>query len=345
MFLFVQKLFVANAFTQKECIMKKWIVNLAVALCLFGMTGLSAQAAEVVLYSSNQPELLDAVAQDFQKKTGVKLTVVRMGTGEAMKRIEAEKANPLADVFWSGDVSVLDNAKANFAPYDSPEAKTLPAGYKEKDNKWTAANTHLMIVMANTSLVPEAELPKSWKDLLDPKWKGKIVMANPQKSGSAYAQLYALNKILGWEGVQKLIENVKVLDSSSLIYKGTAAGEFPLGITMEYAAFRYIAGGDKNVKIIYPTDGVISAPEGAAIIANSKNPKEAKMLVDYLLSQDVVNKIYQDYYRRPARPDAAKVEGMPSVSDLTIFEDFDAAEANAMQKELLGKWRKEILAK
>ncbi len=325
--------------------MKSLLTRLSMLLCAFCMSTSLALAAEVVLYSSNQPELLDTISQDFKAKTGITLNIVRMGTGEAMKRIDAEKANPLGDVFWSGDVSVLDNAKANFMPYVSPEAKTLPAGYKEKDNKWTAANTHLMIIMANTSLVPEAELPKSWADLLDPKWKDKIVMANPQKSGSAYAQVYGLNKILGWEGVQKLIKNVKVLDSSSLIYKGTAAGEFPLGITMEYAAHRYVAGGDKNVKIIYPTDGVISAPEGVAIINNSKNPEEAKKLVDYLLSQDVVNKVYVDYFRRPARPDTVKVEGMPAVSDLNIMKGFDAAEANAMQKELLGKWKKEILAK
>ncbi len=325
--------------------MKKCVFYLAALLCVFSMATTTVQAAEVVLYSSNQPDLLDYIAQDFKKKTGINVSVVRMGTGEAMKRIEAEKANPLGDVFWSGDVAVLDNAKANFMPYESPEAKTLPAGYKEKDNKWTAANTHLMIIMANTSLVPEAELPKSWADLLDPKWKDKIVMANPQKSGSAYAQLYGFEKILGWDGVKKLVDNVKVLDSSSLIYKGTAAGEFPLGITMEYAAQRYIAGGEKNVKIIYPSDGVISAPEGAAIIANSKNPAEAKKLVDYLLSQEVVNKIFTEYYRRPARPDATQVTGMPDVASIKIMEGFDPAEANAMQKELLGKWKKLILAK
>lgn len=325
--------------------MKKWVSYAVALLCAVCMNISSAQAAEVVLYSSNQPELLDSIAQDFEAKTGIKLTVVRMGTGEAMKRIDAEKANPLGDVFWSGDVSVLDNAKANFMPYVSPEAATLPASYKEIDSKWTAANTHLMIIMANTSLIPEAELPKSWADLLDPKWKDMIVMANPQKSGSAYAQVYALNKILGWDGVAKLVDNVKVLDSSSLIYKGTAAGEFPLGITMEYAAHRYVAGGEKNVKVIYPTDGVISAPEGVAIINNCQHPEEAKQLVDYLLSQDVVNSIFSEYFRRPARPDATKVEGLPNVGELNIFQDFDPAEANALQKELLGKWRKLILAK
>ena len=64
-----------------------------------------------------------------------------------------------------------------------------------------------------------------------------------------------------WDGLKKLIDNAKILDSSSLIYKGVAAGEYPLGITMEYAAYRYIDGGDKNVGIVYPADGAFMAPE------------------------------------------------------------------------------------
>ena len=233
-------------------------------------------AKEVVLYSSNQPELIEMVSRGFEGKTGIKVSAVRLGTGEAMKRIQAEKDNPLGDVFWSGDVAVLDNAKTNFMSYKSPEAKVLPPNYVEKDGLWTSTNVHIMIIMYNKKLVSESEKPHAWKDLFLPKWKGKIVMANPEKSGSAYAQVYGLYKLYGWEGLKKLIANAKILDSSSLIYKGTAEGEYPLGITMEYAAYRYIAGGSKEVGIIYPQDGAFDAPEGAAIIKNCKHPEEAK---------------------------------------------------------------------
>ena len=178
-----------------------------------------------------------------------------------MKRIAAEKDKPLCDVFWSGDVAVLENAKENFQPYRSPEAAGLPAGYVEKEARWTASNAHVMIIMVNKSLVKDTEAPKTWKDLFEPKWKGKVVMANPEKSGSAYAQVYGIYKLYGWDGLKKLIDNAKILDSSSLIYKGVAAGEYPLGITMEYAAYRYIDGGDKNVGIVYPADGAFMAPE------------------------------------------------------------------------------------
>jgi len=98
----------------------KFLAVLSVAF--FAFSGV-ATAAEVVLYSSNPSELLDLVTKGFEAKTGIKASVVRLGTGEAMKRIAAEKDRPLCDVFWSGDVSVLENAKENFQSYKSPEAK------------------------------------------------------------------------------------------------------------------------------------------------------------------------------------------------------------------------------
>ncbi|MDR2800794.1 MAG: extracellular solute-binding protein [Desulfovibrio sp.] len=305
----------------------------------------AAGAAEVVLYSSNQPELLDMVSQGFEKRSGIKVTVVRLGTGEAMKRIGAEKNNPLADIFWSGDVAVLEAAKENFMPYDSPEGKGLPAGYVAADKRWTASNTQLMILMVNTRLVKPEEMPKSWADILSPKWKDKVVMADPAKSGSAYAQIYGLYKLYGWDGLARLVENARILDSSSLVYKGTAEGEFAVGITMEYAAYRYVAGGSDSVKIIYPSDGVISAPEGAALVAGARHEKEACAFFDYLLSKDVVSEIFAKYYRRPARPDAGKIAGLPALAEMNVLKEYSPAEANSLQKELLAKWRELALNK
>ena len=99
------------------------------------------------------------------------------------------------------------------------------------------------------------------------------------------------------------------------------------------------------MRVIYPADGVIAAPEGAAVIAGCKHPQEAKALVDYLLSQPVVDGIFQKYFRRPARPDAVAVAGMPTLQNITLLQSYDPAEANALQKQLLGWWKKQVLQK
>jgi iron(III) transport system substrate-binding protein len=324
---------------------KNGLRHLAIlAAALVALPGFAA-AAEVVLYSSNPSELIDLVGKGFEGQTGISVSVVRLGTGEAMKRIAAEKDKPLCDVFWSGDVGVLENAKENFQPYRSPEAAGLPAGYVEKDARWTASNAHVMVIMVNKALVKDAQMPKTWKDLFAPQWKGKVVMANPEKSGSAYAQAYGIHKLYGVEGIQQLIANAKILDSSSLIYKGVAAGEYPLGVTMEYAAFRYIEGGDKNVGIIYPADGAFMAPEALGIVKNCPHPAEARKFADYLLSKSVVDEIFAKFSRRPARPDAAEVAGLPAVNKIPLLKSFDTMEANALEKEILKKWKEIVLSR
>jgi iron(III) transport system substrate-binding protein len=321
------------------------VLRLAIMAAVLVALPTLAAAAEVVLYSSNPSELIDMVSKGFEEKTGITVSVVRLGTGEAMKRIAAEKEKPLCDVFWSGDVAVLENAKENFQPYRSPEAAGLPAGYIEKDSRWTASNAHVMIIMVNKALVKEADMPKTWEDLFAPQWKGKVVMANPEKSGSAYAQAYGIYKLYGVDGIQKLIGNAKILDSSSLIYKGVAAGEYPLGVTMEYAAHRYIEGGDKNVGIIYPTDGAFMAPEALGIVKNGPHPAEAKKFVDYLLSKKVVDEIFAKFSRRPARPDAVDVAGLPAVNKIPLLKSYDTMEANALEKEILKKWKEVVLSR
>jgi len=302
-------------------------------------------AKEVVLYSSNQAELIDMVSQGFEKKTGIKVSSVRMGTGEAMKRVQAEKDNPLGDLFWSGDVAVLDASKRFFATYRSPEAKVLPPQYIEKDGLWTATNVHIMIIMYNKKLVSEQEKPRTWSDLFNPKWKGKIVMANPEKSGSAYAKVYGIYKLYGWDGLKKLISNAKVLDSASFIWKGTAEGEYPIGLTIEYAAYRYIAGGSKDVGIIYPQDGAFAAPEGTAMFKNCKHPEETKAFMDYLLSREMEKEVFESQYRRPARPDVVSTVGLPKLSDIKLLKAFDPIESSALEKDILKQWKEVILSK
>lgn len=328
--------------------MKKVIARLMrglwILLLVAGFWG-ECLSKEVVLYSSNQSELIDMVSQGFEKKTGIKVSSVRMGTGEAMKRVQAEKDNPLGDLFWSGDVAVLDAAKKFFAPYLSPEAKVLPSHYIEKDSLWTATNVHIMIIMYNKKLISEQEKPQTWADLLTPKWKDKIAIANPEKSGSAYAKVYGIYKLYGWDGLKKLIANAKILDSASFIWKGTAEGEYPIGLTIEYAAYRYIAGGSKEVGIIYPNDGAFAAPEGTAMLKNCKHPEETKAFMDYLLSKDVEKEIFEKHYRRPARPDVPTIAGLPRITDIKLFKGFDPIESSALEREILKQWKEIVLNK
>ena len=108
---------------------------------------------------------------------------------------------------------------------------------------------------------------------------------------------------------------------------------------------RYIEGGDKNVGIIYPSDGAFMAPEALGIVNGCPHPAEAKKFVDYLLSKKVVDEIFAKFSRRPARPDATEVAGLPAVNKIPLLKSYDTMEANALEKEILKKWKEIVLSR
>ena len=168
-------------------------------------------------------------------------------------------------------------------------------------------------------LLPEAEGPKTWADLLDPKWKGKIAFTDPANSGSAYSTVTMLVDLFGggdagWAKVRQLIANTKVLNRSSLVFQGVGNGEYPLGISLEYAGYIWAKGG-APVKTIYPSDGTLALMEGVAIIKGGPNGESARKFVDWVNRKDVREMILKATYRRPARSDM-DLSKLPGVTDL-----------------------------
>lgn len=308
----------------------------ALAAAAIGATGTSALAAEAVVYTSNNVQTVD-VALDVIKKraSGLAVQKVTSGTGALMKRIEAESANPLGDVVWGAGFDTLAAYKQNFQPYRSPEAQGLDAALVGAGDLWAASNLHVMVVMVNDKQLKGNPAPKSWADLQDPMWKGKVIMGDPVSSGSAYGQVYGLYKLLGEDGLKKLAANVVVSKSSAQVYRGVADGEYPVGITMEYAAYSYVAGGQKEVKLVYPADGTFVQPEAVAIIKNPKNGAQAaQQLYDQLLSREVQEAELVENFRRPSRADidVAKLTKLPNLSQIKIHPTDPLAGAADYQK-------------
>src|SRR4029078_7414240 len=107
------------------------------------------------------------------------------GSGVVVKRIQSEKDRPQGDIIWGVSRSLLETNKAYFAHYASKNIDAIPAEYRDRDNLWIGNNRHLLVITQNTKAMPESEGPKSWNDLLDPKYKGKIAFTDPAKSGSS----------------------------------------------------------------------------------------------------------------------------------------------------------------
>lgn len=320
-------------------------------LCLFFILGqaaaLPAQAQEVVLYSSNHVETVNLVLDAFKKQQpGIKVSVVRAGTGALMQRIKAEAANPLGDIFWSGGLSTISEFKEQLTPYESAAASAIAPEFRGPGALWLGTNTHVSVLMANTRQLPGGQLPSSWVELADPKWKGKIVVPDPERSSSSFVALYGIQKLLGAEMLAKIVRNSVVVGTTSGAYEGVAKGEFALAITMEYAAYEYVAGGMKEVKIVYPKEGTFLSPEGMALIKGGKNADAARKLYDFLASKDAQSLIFKSAYRRPLRTDidVSTMSELPKMSAIKIISLDDAA-MGADRNVFLTQWRQIISAR
>jgi iron(III) transport system substrate-binding protein len=307
--------------------MKTWRATvtavMAVGLLAPGMA--AAQDKQVVVYTSNESTLNTLVFEAFEKETGVKVQPVAAGSGVIVKRIVSEKDRPLGDVIWGVSRSLLETNRQYFAPYRSKNDEAIPPEYRDPDGLWIGNNLHLMVILQNTKLVPADQGPKTWQDLLDPRWKDKIAFTDPANSGSAYTTVTLLVGLLGggepgWDRVTQFFRNTRVLNKSSLVFQGVGNGEYPLGVSLEYAGYLWASNG-APVKVLYPADGTVAQMEGCAVIKGGPNPAAARQFVDFINRKDVRELILTRTFRRPARQDldlSRLPGGMPALAGLKM---------------------------
>jgi len=275
----------------------------------------------VVVYSAADADMVNAMVAAFQAKhPAVKVSTVVAGTGELIKRVEAEQARPLGDVVWSAGPEAIGGKKALFEPYASREAGAFFPGQMPADRSWTPFTTMPYVIMYNKKLVPDAEAPRAWKDVLDPRWKGKVAYADATKSGSSYTLLVTWLTIYGkndagWKFVEDILRQSKVLPKSSMTYQMVANGEFPIGLTFEQGAFDFLKSG-APVGIVYPSEGTAVIPDGSALIKGAPHPNAARLFLDFTVSREGQELVVQKFGRRSVRKDVASPAGLPPLDTI-----------------------------
>ena len=285
---------------------------------------------KLVVYCPHPLVFIDPIVKKFEATTGIQIEVVAAGTGELLKRIEAESSNPLGDVMWGGSKSTLDPSKKFFEVYHSPEEAAFFDEVKIPDGKLTSFTQIPSVIMVNTKLIGNIKI-EGYQDLLNPALKGKIAHADPSKSSSSFEHLinmlYAMGKgdpDKGWAYVTAFAKNLdgKLLSGSSAVYKGVADGEYTVGLTFEEGAATYVKS-KAPVKIVYMNEGVISQSDGSAIIKGAKNMDNAKKFVDFLSSKETQTLIVNQLNRRSVRKDTPPGEGLMPMASIKLIKGND----------------------
>ena len=318
--------------------MKKIISILIVLSLCFGCSSEKSESNNsLVIYSPHQLYFINPLVDDFKAKNpGINVDVIATGTGELLKRVEAEKDNPLGDILWGGTITTVKRQIDLFENYTSTNEVSIVDIYKNVEGPFTRCDAMPSILMVNTNLSKNIKI-EGYGDLLNPALKGKIACADPSASSSAFEHLvnmlYAMgngNPEKGWDYVKKLCANLdgKLLSGSSAVYKGVADGEYTVGLTFEEGGANYVVSGSP-VKLVYMKEGVVFKADGIYIIKNAKNMENAKKFVDYATSYDAQKTINEKLNRRSVRDDLPPSEILLSVDKINVIKDDDATvEAN-----------------
>lgn len=280
---------------------KKGVV---LAMALSAMMLSSAHALTV--YTAGPGSLAKSLASGFEQQTGVKVTVFQATTGKVMARLEAEQANPQADVLISAswDTAEVLHQRGWLLPFASANADQVPANLKSADYIAQGVSA-LGIVWNSKSGTPE---PKEWRDLTQPAFKDKVTTPDPALSGASLDLLIGLQNSMGdqaWQLFDDLKKNGMVVSGPNAqavtpVMQGAKAAVFG---AVDYVSYGNIQQGE-SLKVIFPASGTVIAPRPMMILKTSQHADDAKAFIDYVLSPEGQARV-ADAWLMPARRDVA----------------------------------------
>ncbi len=337
--------------------LKSLTTLVAAGLALAAVTTSTQAAGRLVVYCSATNAMCEAETKAFAEKYDVKTTFVRNGSGSTLAKMEAEKRNPQADVWYGGTLDPHSQAGEMdlLEAYKSPNLEQIMPEFrdpaKRKGNYSSAVYMGILGFGVNTERLKEKGIPvpTCWKDLIKPEYKGEIQIADPQSSGTAYTALATFDQLWGneqaFDYLKKLNSNISQYTKSGIApARNAARGESSIGIGFLHDYALEVENG-APLQLISPCEGTGYEIGGVSIIKNARNKENAKLFVDFVLSKEAQElswkegKSYQILTNTLAETSPLALK----LTDLNLIKyDMDKYGASDVRKELINKWVTEV---
>ena len=329
----------------------KVLSTLLLAIVVTFVTSITTVSAadSISAYMGFSREVNEALAKQIQDKLGIEVKNITLSWGEIWARLQTESPRFNADMVMSFGASEAINGakKGYYEPYISPGWDGIPDQFKSEDGSYYALGTFSFLLLSNKEKLAEMgyEVPKSYQDLLDPKWKGQIVIPSPRTSGTAYMinysflQLYGEEK--GWEYLTKLNENVAFYTKSgNAPTELVGRGEYLLGLGADENILKRIKDG-YPLQWTVPVEGIGYEGNYCTILKGTKKLALAKKVMDYLGSDEISAFLGKMGYipPRPGSVSALYGEVQPK------FIDLDHAWAVKNKRTIVKQWKGRFLMK
>jgi iron(III) transport system substrate-binding protein len=287
---------------------------------------------KLVFYTAIDLKVAESLAKRFEAQYGIKVQVERTGSERVFQRVAQERASRIyaVDVLDGSDQALFITWKREgiLEPYVPHDAAKWPADVRDADGAYVATRYTLMPIGYNTNLVKPEDAPKSFADLLDPKWTGRIVKAHPGYSGGIVTSTFQVARALGWGYFEKLgKQKVMQIQSSTEPPKKLALGERAISADgLEYMHITLQESG-APIAIVYPTEGTPIIPGCSGIAKNAPNPNAARLFMNFLASRDTQQFLVDAAGLRSYHPDVTLKAGRVPLSQIkTMAPDADAQE-------------------
>lgn len=281
----------------------------------------SENGGSVMLYSSLKEAQLEALKAGFTAKyPHIKMDYYAAGTSKVTTKMAAEKQSGqiACDVVWIGDPSnyITFKRQGILEQYVSPEAANIDASFKDADNYYCGGRMIVMGLVYNTNNVTTESAPKTWDDLLNAEFKNQIVMTDPGEAGTTFYAVAGLmaDSHYGIDFFKKLKAMGTELESGTTsTHSKVAANAYKVCIGVDYVA-ETLENNGSTIKFVYPEKDLIAISSPIALIKNSANQENGKLLYDFILSAEG-QQILVDHNVSPIRFDVSK-PGAMSTSDI-----------------------------
>jgi iron(III) transport system substrate-binding protein len=328
-------------------------------LSIFILAGPALAKDRVVVYTSlENEEVVEYLKVAKQELSDLDIQAIRLSTGELGARMLAERDNPQADCIWGWAVTNTSEfiPKGMLKKYKPKGWKIIPANFKDPKGYWTAIDLYAAAFVGNEKVLGKDNLPmaKGWKELLNPAYKGKLIMPNPASSGTGFLQVASLlvmmdpdykkkpvEKNKAWDFLKELDKNMgQYIKSGSKPAKLTAAGEYAIGASF---AFVYSSLKKKGFPVVMamPAEGAGFELEVNSLLKGAKNEKAAKKFLDWAISKNAMNE-YAKFKLGVTYPGVKGPTDLPALDTIKLAP-MDFAWQSKNRVKILEVWQDHFL--
>ena len=331
------------------------LVFLSRGIAIAALLAAGQSLAQTALCYNCPPEWADWGTQlkAIKEKTGITVPPDNKNSGQSLAQLVAEKAAPVADVTYLGVTFGIQAKKDGVVtPYKPAAWNEIPDGLKDPDGSWFTIHSGTLGIMVNVDALKGKPIPKSWKDLQSPQYKGLIGYLDPASAFVGYVGAVAINQALGGTldnfgpalGFFKDLKKNDPIVPKQTSYARVLSGEIPILLDYDFNAYRARYKDKANVAFVIPSEGTVVVPYVMSLVNKGPNAANGRKVLDFVLSNEG-QAIWANAYLRPVRASAMSNEAasrfLPA-AEYARARAVDYAKMAEVQKAFSDRYLKEV---